>query len=192
MLLPCDDSITNVVSEKNIFLNLSQSGIMIGMSEWMLFNANTAIFQLSWGDEVCFNVLDQQVWCYWNNSQQIDMSPHSDTLSWLVNQSVLDQQVWCYWNNSQQIDMSPHSDTLSWLVNQSVLDQQVWCYCNNSQQIDMSPHSDTLSWLVNQSLLFLLNAACLVEISNKLQFYSLWFDPIRARNHNLSPLRWAR
>ena len=128
MLLPCDDSITNVVSEKNIFLNLSQSGIMIGMSEWMLFNANTAIFQLSWGDEVCFNVLDQQV----------------------------------------------------------------WCYCNNSQQIDMSPHSDTLSWLVNQSLLFLLNAACLVEISNKLQFYSLWFDPIRARNHNLSPLRWAR
>jgi uncharacterized protein YneR len=159
MLLPCDDSITNVVSEKNIFLNLSQSGIMIGMSEWMLFNANTAIFQLSWGDEVCFNVLDQQVWCYWNNSQQIDMSPHSDTLSWLVNQSVLDQQV--------------------------------WCYCNNSQQIDMSPHSDTLSWLVNQSLLFLLNAACLVEISNKLQFYSLWFDPIRARNHNLSPLRWA-
>jgi hypothetical protein len=114
--------------EKYILNNLSQSGIIIGMSEWMLFNANSAIFQLSWGDEVRFNVLEQQVWCYWNNSQQIDMSPHSDTLSWLV----------------------------------------------------------------NQSLLFLLNAACLAEISNKLQFYSLWFDLIRARIHNLSPLRWVR
>ena len=35
---------------------------------------------------------------------------------------------------------------------------------NNSLRIDMLPHSDMLSWFrANQSLLFLLNAACLVE-----------------------------
>jgi hypothetical protein len=40
----------------------------------------------------------------------------------------------------------------------------VLAHWNNSPRIDMSPHSDTLSWFrANQSLIFLLNAACLVE-----------------------------
>jgi hypothetical protein len=40
----------------------------------------------------------------------------------------------------------------------------VRAHWNNSLQVDMLPHSDTLSWFqANQSLLFLLNAACLVE-----------------------------
>ena len=35
---------------------------------------------------------------------------------------------------------------------------------NNSSKVDMSLHSDTLSWFwTNHSLLFLHNAACLVE-----------------------------
>ena len=67
--------------------------------EWLLFNANSAIYQLyqqeqvnfQWDDEefrfVLF-VLDQQLsWIFivlphWSNNPQIDMSPHSDTLSW--------------------------------------------------------------------------------------------------------------
>ena len=40
----------------------------------------------------------------------------------------------------------------------------VLAHWNNSLWIDMSAHSDTLSWFwANQFLLFLLNAACLVE-----------------------------
>jgi hypothetical protein len=40
----------------------------------------------------------------------------------------------------------------------------VQAHWNNSLRIDMSPHSDTLSrFPANHSLLFLLNAACLVE-----------------------------
>jgi len=40
----------------------------------------------------------------------------------------------------------------------------VLAHWNNSHRVDMSSHSDTLSWFrANQSLLFLLNAAYLVE-----------------------------
>ena len=49
----------------------------------------------------------------------------------------------------------------------------------------MSPHSDTLSgFSVNQFLLFLLNAACSAE-KQQIPMFSLWFDPIRARTHDL-------
>ena len=70
-------------------------------------------------------------------------------------------------------------NTLSWIF--IVLAHRI-----NSPRIDMLPHSDTLSWFrANQSLLFLLNAACLYRRSNKYQFYSLWFDTIGARIHDL-------
>ena len=60
---------------------------------------------------------------------------------------------------------------------------------NNSTWVEMSPHLDTLSWFqANQSLLFLLNAACLVEK----QLYSLWFDPIGALTNDLPHSRLAR
>jgi hypothetical protein len=40
----------------------------------------------------------------------------------------------------------------------------VLAHCDNSPQVDMLPHSDALSrFQTNQSLLFLLNAAHLVE-----------------------------
>jgi len=73
------------------------------VSEWLLFNANSVIFQLYQvnfqcdDDEVRF-VLDQHlswifiVLAHWNNSLWIYMSPHSDTLSWFIfiaNHSVL-------------------------------------------------------------------------------------------------------
>ena len=60
------------------------------------------------------------------------------------------------------------TNTPSWLF-------IVLAHWNNSPRVDMSPHSDTFSWFrANQSLLFLLNAASLVE-SNKYLFYSLCF-----------------
>ena len=65
----------------------------------LLFNANTAIFQLYHGennlifndDEVRF-VLDQhaELLAHWNNSPRVDMSLHSDTLFWFrADQSLL-------------------------------------------------------------------------------------------------------
>ena len=49
------------------------------------------------------------------------------------------------------------TNTLSWIF-------IVLAHWNNSPRVDMSLHSDTLFWFwANQSLLFLLNAACLVE-----------------------------
>ena len=75
------------------------------MSEWFLFSANSAIFQLyhgenkvnfQWdGDEVGF-VLYQQaelffiLLAHWNNSPWVDMSLHTDTLFlFRANQSLL-------------------------------------------------------------------------------------------------------
>ena len=74
------------------------------VSEWLLFNANSAIFQLNhgdeqvnfqWDDEVRF-VLDKHAWlnfivlAHWNNSPHVDISPHWDTLSWFrAHQSLL-------------------------------------------------------------------------------------------------------
>ena len=52
-------------------------------------------FFFQWDDEIRFVLdkhvqLDLIVLAHWNNSPQIDMSPHSDTLSWFrANQSLL-------------------------------------------------------------------------------------------------------
>ena len=73
----------------------------MGTSEWLLYNTNSAIFQLYHGEnKLIFNemmmrsayVLDQhaeldfcgkkKVLAYWNNSPRVDMSLHSDTLFW--------------------------------------------------------------------------------------------------------------
>ena len=67
----------------------------------MLFNANLAIFQLYheirliFNDKVRFIQTNMRSWIFivlahWNNSLQIDTSPHLDTLSWLqANQPLL-------------------------------------------------------------------------------------------------------
>ena len=77
-----------------------------GWSEWLLLNANSAIFQLYHGEnKLIFNEtmmrsalyytsmlseLDFLVLAHWNNSPQVDMSLHSDTLLWFgANQSLL-------------------------------------------------------------------------------------------------------
>ena len=64
-------------------------------SEWMLFNAKWAIFrpydgenkllfmQRWWWCLFCTHVVGNIVLAHWNNTSQIDMSLHSDTLSWL-------------------------------------------------------------------------------------------------------------
>jgi hypothetical protein len=69
------------------------------MSEWLLLNTNSAIFQL-YHDEnkLIFNEMMMKSTLYWTN-----------TLSW--NFIVLAHR---HWNNSPLIDMSTHSDTLSW------------------------------------------------------------------------------
>ena len=73
------------------------------VSEWLLFNANSVILQLYHGEN---KLISMRWWCplctrptllsqiffivNWNNSPLIDMSPHSDTLSWFcANQSLL-------------------------------------------------------------------------------------------------------
>ena len=69
------------------------------VSEWLLFNTNSAIFQLYHGenfnfqwdddDEVRF-VLDQHAELDFYSANWNNMSPHSDTLSWFrANQSLL-------------------------------------------------------------------------------------------------------
>jgi hypothetical protein len=65
------------------------------VSEWVLFNAKSAIFSaiswreqvnIQWDDDEVRFVLDQ----HWHNSARVDMSLHSDTLFWFrANQSLL-------------------------------------------------------------------------------------------------------
>jgi len=75
------------------------------MSEWLLFNTHSAIFQLYHGEtKLIFN--ERMMWsalyksntlslicimvAHWNNSMRIKMSLHSDTVSWFrANQSLL-------------------------------------------------------------------------------------------------------
>ena len=75
------------------------------MSEWLLFYANSAIFQLYHGEnKLIFNEMmmrsalyltNTQTWIFivlvrWNNSPQVDMSLHSETLYWFrASQSLL-------------------------------------------------------------------------------------------------------
>jgi hypothetical protein len=70
----------------------------------MLFNANSAIFQLYHGEnKLIFNEMMKSALFYTN------------TLSWIF-------IVLAYWNNSPRVDMSPYSDTLFWFrANQSLL-----------------------------------------------------------------------
>jgi hypothetical protein len=51
-------------------------------------------------DDVCFVL----VLAHWNNSPRVDMSLHSDTLSWMRATYYI-----------PRVDMSFHSDTLSWM-----------------------------------------------------------------------------
>ena len=63
-------------------------------SEWLLFNANSAIFQLYHGENklsvnemMMTSALYTLNWIFvklahWNNNPQVDMSVHSNTLSW--------------------------------------------------------------------------------------------------------------
>ena len=84
-------------------------------SNWLLFNANSAIFQPNHGEnKLTLNEMMMRSTLYWTN-----------TLSWI------------FYSASS--------------MKQQSTDRHV-------------PHSDSLSWFrANQSLLFLLNAACLVE-----------------------------
>jgi hypothetical protein len=77
----------------------------MGVSEWLLFNANSAIFQLYYGEnKLLFNEMMMSSALFYTN-----------TLSW----SFI---VVGHWNNSPRVDMSLHSDTLSWIrANQSLL-----------------------------------------------------------------------
>ena len=69
----------------------------------------------------------------------------------------------------------------------------VLAHWNNSLRIDMSPRWHTLSWFLStQFLLFLLNATCLTEKQHIPILYSLWFDPTRARTHDLPNSKRAR
>ena len=83
-------------------ISLQACLLSVWVSDWLLFNANSAIFQLYHGEnKLIFNemmmgsALYQTSWIFivlthWNNSPRTDMSPHWDTLSWFrANQSLL-------------------------------------------------------------------------------------------------------
>ena len=70
------------------FSNENLPKIMEGVIEWLLFNAYSRIVQLLHDHGVHWIFII--VLAHWNNSLQIDMSPHSDTLSrFHANQSLL-------------------------------------------------------------------------------------------------------
>ena len=67
------------------------------MSESLLFNTNSAIFQLNDGEnKLIFNEMMMRSILYYTN-----------TLSWIF-------IVLAHWINSPQVDMSLHSNTLFW------------------------------------------------------------------------------
>jgi hypothetical protein len=73
------------------------------MGEWLLFNANSAIFQLYYGEnKLIINEMMMRSALFY-------------TLSWIF-------IVLAHWNNNPQVEMSLHSDTLFWFrANQSLL-----------------------------------------------------------------------
>ena len=75
------------------------------LSEWLLFNANSGIFQLYHGEnKLIFNEMMMRAALFYTN-----------TLSWIF-------IVLAHWNNKPRVDMSLHSDTLFWFrTNQSLL-----------------------------------------------------------------------
>jgi hypothetical protein len=87
-------------------VNRSTDNTMVNRaSEWLLFNANSAIFHLYHGEtKLIYNEMMMRHALYQTN-----------TLSWIF-------IVLAHWNNNPQIDMSSHSDTLSWFwAKQSLL-----------------------------------------------------------------------
>ena len=75
------------------------------VSEWLLFNANSAIFQLYHGEN---NLI-------FNERVMRSALFKTNTLSWIF-------VVLAHSSNSPRVDMSLHSDTLFWFrVNQSLL-----------------------------------------------------------------------
>ena len=86
-------------------ISILTTKILQWVSGWLLFNANSAIFQLYHSEnKLFFNEMIMRSALYETN-----------TLSWFC-------IVLAHWNNSPQICMSPHSDTLSWFrANQSLL-----------------------------------------------------------------------
>ena len=84
---------------------LGENPRAVGVSEWLLFNANSAVFQLYHGEnKLIFSEMmirsalfqtNKLSWIFialahWNNSLRINMSPYSDTLFWFwANQSLL-------------------------------------------------------------------------------------------------------
>jgi hypothetical protein len=79
--------------------NLNNIDLRNWVIEWLLFNVNSAIFQLYHGEnKLIFNEMMMTItlsWIFivlvhWNNSPRVDMSLHSDTLFWFrANQSLL-------------------------------------------------------------------------------------------------------
>jgi hypothetical protein len=65
------------------------------VSEWLLFNANSAIFQLYYGENKLII----------NEMMMISALFSTNTLSWIC-------IVLAHWNNSPRVKMSLHSDTL--------------------------------------------------------------------------------
>jgi hypothetical protein len=92
------------------------------LSEWLLFNANSGILQLYiswreqcsmrwWWDPLCTRQTTLNlifiVLAHWNNSPRIEISPHSDTLSWFrANQSLIFLLNATCLSEKQQIPMS--------------------------------------------------------------------------------------
>jgi hypothetical protein len=149
------------------------------VSEWLLFNANSAIFQLYHEkNKLIFNEMMMRstlyqinmlswlftVLAHWNNSLQIATSPHLDTLyRFLANVDTSLHSDTLYWF-LVNVDTSLHSDTLYWFlanVDTSLHSDTLYWFLAN---VETSLHSDTLYWfLANQSLLFLHNAVCLAK-----------------------------
>ena len=86
--------------------------LVVFMIEWLLFNDNSAIFQLCHGENnLIFNEMMKRSALFQIN-----------TLSWIF-------KVLAHWNNIQRIDISSHSDTLTWFrANQSPW----WCMLSGS------------------------------------------------------------
>jgi hypothetical protein len=119
-----------------ICLNFNDIIIFTILSECLCYNAKCTLFVMSCYARITYLLmlvfykmntmfLICIVLAHWNNSLQVNMSLHMDTLSYLR-----------HWNNSLQVNMSLHMDTLSYLRH--------W---NNSLQVNMSLHLDTLSYL---------------------------------------------
>ena len=69
------------------------------VSRWLLFNANSAILQLYYGEnKLIFNEMMMMMSALYS----------TNTLSWIF-------IMLAHWNNSSRVDMSLHSDTLFWL-----------------------------------------------------------------------------